>query len=509
MKLIPTKATAWLMSMILGLGAVCTAQADAISSEETGKVLLQAESAKLSGEASTVADAGASGGAYVHLGKKGSVQMRFSVAAAGRYELVLRYRALEADKAQKIVLNGRTWELGFSRTADEWQDMVRVFSLAKGENTLEFLTDWGNMDLDSFRLDSLPRGVVAPLYELATVSPRETQFYRKQPRALEAMVQLKGHQIKTLQLGGKDLPYTQEDYPFLPDASWLKFEAKTLASLPDGTHDLRGTLEDGSGFSLQLKVSEAPEKARLVMVVFDIEHGKSTLLRLPDGTFAIIDTATEEMARERILPFLKANGITRIEHPIITHYHDDHSGGKDLLSAAVEFGALKDYKSFKTGESFKAGGLEFQVLNAWDKGIDENSRSMSLRWSYGAFTMIDGADNYALNQQRVLQDNPEWVRADVYLANHHYHGSLDVNFLRKVDPSLFIVSAQEAVYARGAFMQLFRPRVEAYLKANDGRLKETLITKETGTVVIRVFDGGRWTYETLRGPLTEALLGLR
>ena len=124
---------------------------------------------------------------------------------------------------------------------------------------------------------------------------------------------------------------------------------------------------------------------------------------------------------------------------------------------------------------------------------------------FRGFVYSDGADNYAVNQQRCLDHHPELVRADVYYGNHHFHGSLDPDFLRKVDPVLVLVSAQEAVYARGAFSQRYQQGVEAFLKAHNGRLRETLLTRELGTTVIRVFDQAHWTYGTL-APVDPDLL---
>ena len=59
-----------------------------------------------------------------------------------------------------------------------------------------------------------------------------------------------------------------------------------------------------------------------------------------------------------------------------------------------------------------------------------------------------------------------------------------------------MVSAQEAIYARGAYEQMFRGEVEPHLRAAGSRFRETLLTHEVGNVVIRVREGGAWDYES-------------
>lgn len=73
---------------------------------------------------------------------------------------------------------------------------------------------------------------------------------------------------------------------------------------------------------------------------------------------------------------------------------------------------------------------------------------------------------------------------------------MDVNFYRTVDPALVLVSAEEALYARGAFSTCFKQNVEPYLKSTNARLREPLLTQEVGHIILRIQDATHWTYET-------------
>jgi hypothetical protein len=88
------------------------------------------------------------------------------------------------------------------------------------------------------------------------------------------------------------------------------------------------------------------------------------------------------------------------------------------------------------------------------------------------------------------------VASDVFYANHHFHGSVDVDFLRVVRPSVVIVQAQQAIYARSAYMEAFRDGAVQWLSKTAGTAVETLPTLEVGTVVVRVNGKTDWTYET-------------
>jgi beta-lactamase superfamily II metal-dependent hydrolase len=149
--------------------------------------------------------------------------------------------------------------------------------------------------------------------------------------------------------------------------------------------------------------------------------------------------------------------------------------------------------------------VKVKVLNAFGDGADENTESLALRFEHRGFVYTHGGDNYATNQIRQLvQFPPEMIRAHVYHANHHFHGSVDAGFLRTMDPALVLVSAEQAVYARGAFSTVFKRDVESYLKAANARFREALVTYDVGHIILRVTDADHWTCETT--PVLEGIV---
>ena len=441
----------------------------------------------------------------VSLGKGGLVSWELSAPQRGRYEVVLLYRAREKDCAQELRVNGIPRGVGFSRTGGAWTEYPLVLSLDQGNNHVGVAGIDGAIELGLLRYASPEGDVPRPCYEPAVVSPRSNRFLAGAKASGRFKLDCNGQQLHSVTIDGRTVVVARSPYPFQEDCLWLDLPGETLARLPAGRHSVEFIMEDGGRCGAELLLDADRTPAPLAIITFDVGHGKSTLLRLPDRSVALIDTGDATAAESVVIPGLRKLGLTRIDHFFITHYHEDHCGGKAALERRFPIGEFHDYHSYRSGDTFDLGGVAVTVLNAWDDGTDENTRSLALRMELRGFVYSDGADNYAVNQQRCLDHHPELVRADVYYGNHHFHGSLDPDFLRKVDPVLVLVSAQEAVYARGAFSQRYQQGVEAFLKAHNGRLRETLLTRELGTTVIRVFDQAHWTYGTL-APIDPDLL---
>jgi len=121
---------------------------------------------------------------------------------------------------------------------------------------------------------------------------------------------------------------------------------------------------------------------------------------------------------------------------------------------------------------------------------------MALRIQYRDFVLIHDADIYAHNQQRILESNRDEIIADVYYANHHFHGSVLPEYILQVEPDLVILQAQEAIYARAAYMVNYLEKTETVLNKRIDKPVETLTPLEVGAIIVRVNDKSNWNYET-------------
>jgi beta-lactamase superfamily II metal-dependent hydrolase len=111
----------------------------------------------------------------------------------------------------------------------------------------------------------------------------------------------------------------------------------------------------------------------LKIVSIDTEGGAATLFVAPEGRSLLIDTGWPkgfgEMpspdgsaeSADRIVAAAKKLGVTKLDYVIVTHYHDDHSGGVGALAAKIPIGAFIDHGA--NGDPLKDGTPPERVIN--------------------------------------------------------------------------------------------------------------------------------------------------
>jgi beta-lactamase superfamily II metal-dependent hydrolase len=129
-------------------------------------------------------------------------------------------------------------------------------------------------------------------------------------------------------------------------------------------------------FGLAALLFAAPAAAQdkpLKIVVVDVEGGAATLFLTPEGKSLLIDTGwpkgsgqmpspdgSQESA-DRIVMAAKKLGIQKIDYVLVTHYHDDHSGGTSALGQKIPIGAFIDHGP--NGDPLRPGTPPERVIN--------------------------------------------------------------------------------------------------------------------------------------------------
>ncbi|MCB9555344.1 MAG: hypothetical protein H6707_04520 [Deltaproteobacteria bacterium] len=234
---------------------------------------------------------------------------------------------------------------------------------------------------------------------------------------------------------------------------------------------------------------------RLKVVCLDVDHGDSTLLILPSGRVALVDSAKDEWCERRVIPFLERHQIGELAYYINTHYHEDHVGQRERLLKQFHVKEVWDYRNFEAGQVLDFEGVRLTILNAYADAEDENDRSLAFRLELDGFSYTHGADVYASGQRRIAERFPALLTTDVYRANHHFHGSVDIDYLVAADPEVIIVSAQEAVYQRVAYTHDFLEAVRRIRQAG-GRLRDVCLTLERGNVLVYANGSEDWGVST-------------
>lgn len=95
--------------------------------------------------------------------------------------------------------------------------------------------------------------------------------------------------------------------------------------------------------------------AGLKVVSVDVEGGAATLFLTPEGKSLLIDTGWPagfgempspdgtQQAADRIVAAAKRLGIAKLDYVIVTHYHDDHSGGTAALVERIPVDTFIDH----------------------------------------------------------------------------------------------------------------------------------------------------------------------
>ncbi len=433
------------------------------------------------------------GSGFVKMGNTGSVTWNVKIPANGYYNMRIKYRAVDGSKEQSLIKNTDTIAIGFAQ-AKNWGEFLQPFYFDKGSNLLGLMPGWGNMDIAWIRIENANPAL--------SISPHNQLFLKDNPNELVYKIDNFNQKVKGVLIDSKPVAYRVSAYPYQESSIWLKIPSESLSGKVPGTKTLQ-VLFDHDTLQGEIKVLKSSNHYGLIILAPYVEHGSSVLLRLPTGRYLMIDTGKEWVRDSLIIPILKHHNIDTIQTLILTHYHGDHDSGDKGLKIRKDFhvGQFIDNSTYTTGYEWQQDGVTIKILNSFADGDEENTQSLELKITYNGFTYIHSGDTYALNQEKILERFPEDIKANVFLANHHFHGSVMPEYILKTNPDIVIVQAQEAIYARSAYMEDYKLKSEMVLNKLRRNPVETLIPLETGAVIIRVNSADDWNYQTIKDEL--------
>jgi beta-lactamase superfamily II metal-dependent hydrolase len=215
----------------------------------------------------------------------------------------------------------------------------------------------------------------------------------------------------------------------------------------------------------------APKQGLLVYSI-DVEGGQATLFVTPQHGSLLVDTGwpgNNGRDAERIQAAMQDAGIARIDHVLITHYHDDHVGGVTELVKRIPVGEFIDHgpnredsdatrfnyaayvkaiegkprRTVHPGDAISIPGLSIVVLAAdgehissvpgikpvpnpycagerkWPDDPSENARSLGFLLTYGKFRMLDLGDLTGAKEIALVCPANPIGKVDLYLVSHH------------------------------------------------------------------------------------------
>ncbi len=257
-------------------------------------------------------------------------------------------------------------------------------------------------------------------------------------------------------------------------------------------------------------VSQGQVNSPLVVKVLDIGQGDAILIRTA-GQTVLVDTG-DIGTRDKLVAYIKKEGITTIDKVIITHPHADHLGGMSGILENFKVGQIYDSGQTTTTALYRkylslvqSKKIPFTVLTAGTEIVissdvklkifapekpfigdsDLNNNSIVAKLIYNEFSMLLTGDAEKESEERMLKTYKAELKSSILKAGHHgSNTSSSLPFLKAVAPEAAIISL-------GANNDYHHPHPSILKRYGEAKIK-VYRTDTDGTVTVNS-DGKTYT----------------
>lgn len=206
------------------------------------------------------------------------------------------------------------------------------------------------------------------------------------------------------------------------------------------------------------------EDGEVAVHVIDVGQGDCILIETVDGV-VLVDSGTDD-SEQVLLEYLEELDIDTVDYLIITHAHDDHLGGADMilesfnvkkimrggdgypesLDAMISERGCEEI-SARFGYEWTVGDARFSVISpdTYEYGEDLNDHSIVIRMECGETDFIFTGDATANTEKNILDALPaELLDCDFLKSGHHGSAtSSSVEFINVLSPEIVAISCGE------------------------------------------------------------------
>ncbi len=260
-----------------------------------------------------------------------------------------------------------------------------------------------------------------------------------------------------------------------------------------------------------------PGPGELWLSVLDVGQGLAVVARTENHTL-LYDTGPpsgpgSDSGNRTIVPFLRGEGIERLDAMVVTHADSDHSGGalsvlqavpvERLVSSLndghpIQLAAGKKQRC-QAGETWQWDGVQFDMLHPpaqsyGNPGLKTNALSCVLKISTPHGSVLLPADIEKQSEYQLLAQAGDRLRSTVLVAPHHGSKTSSTDeFVHQVNPRLVIFTVgyrNRFGHPRDAVMERYRALGSRLLRSDaDGavllRFAENDIAVETSRALRR------------------------
>lgn len=196
----------------------------------------------------------------------------------------------------------------------------------------------------------------------------------------------------------------------------------------------------------------------------DVGQGDCILIKC-GSEFMLIDAGDNNQGT-KIQKYLQKQGVESLKYVIVTHPHDDHIGGMDVIlykfdcetvimtDENTDTNAYRDVidamksKNYKNtlpvvGGQYSLGDAQFTIIAPSQLGDNSNNNSIVIILTHRENKFIFMGDAEEQEENDIINSGIS-IAADVYKVGHHGSiSSSSVNFLNAVSPTYAVISCAE------------------------------------------------------------------
>ena len=202
--------------------------------------------------------------------------------------------------------------------------------------------------------------------------------------------------------------------------------------------------------------SPRPANGDMQLTLLDVGQGLAIVIQTAEHSL-VFDTGSKfstdsDQGKSVVLPFLRSQGIAKVDQLIISHGDNDHIGGAEsliqgitvdkILTSVPEKLSVHQAIGCIAGQAWSWDGIDFSILSPAEHLGSENDNSCVLQVKTAHGTALLTGDIEANAEAWLVKNNREQIKAQLLIAPHHgSKTSSTLEFLQAVRPEIVLIPA--------------------------------------------------------------------